>query len=314
MKNLNLISKKIKDYLKYVQTPLPELLVKADRIRRTHCGAALDICSIINAKSGRCSEDCKYCAQSAHHSTSVSVYPLLSSRELFEAALRAKADGAGRFGIVTSGNRLSAEELNLLSEVTRKIVTELGIEVCGSLGALTRQELSGLKAAGMTRYHHNIETSASFYSKIVSTHSFEDRIKTIEAAKAVAMEVCSGGILGLGESWEDRIEMALILKELEVDSVPVNILIPINGTPLDGIPLISREDVIRTLCIFRVILKSTIIKIAAGRETRLKDFQGMGFMAGANGMLIGGYLTTKGRSVEEDRDFIQEIRNLWSKE
>lgn len=314
MKNLNSFSKKTQAYLKYVKTPLPELLIKADRIRRTHCGATLDICSIINAKSGRCLEDCKYCAQSGHHAASVPVYPLLSNQELFDAAFKAKADGAVRFGIVTSGNRLSAAELDQLTVVIKKMVAELGIEVCGSLGALTREELSMLKEAGMTRYHHNIETSASFYPKIVTTHSFEDRIKTIEAAKSAGMQVCSGGILGLGESWEDRIEMALILKELEVDSVPVNILIPINGTPLSGIPLISREDVIRTLCIFRIILKGVIIKIAAGRETRLKDFQGLGFLAGANGMLIGGYLTTKGRSVEEDQDLIQEIRNLWAKD
>ena len=312
MKNSNRISKKINGYLKYIKSPLPELLVKADQIRRIHCGKTLDICSIINAKSGRCSEDCKYCAQSGHHSTSVAVYPLLSSQELFEAASKARADGALRFGIVTSGNRLSEAELNQLTAVIKKIIREAGISVCGSLGALTREELLRLKESGMTRYHHNIETSASFYPKIVSTHSFEDRLKTIAAAKSAGMEVCSGGIIGLGESWEDRIEMALILKELKVDSVPVNILIPFKGTPLFGIPLISREDVIRTLCIFRIILKDKIIRIAAGRETRLKDFQGLGFMAGANGMLIGGYLTTRGRSVEEDQDFIQEIRNLWA--
>ena len=314
MRKSNLSSKKIKDYLKYIKIPLPELLVKADRIRRTHCGSLLDVCSIINAKSGRCTEDCKYCAQSAHHSTSVPVYPLLSNQEIFDAALKARADGAGRFGIVTSGNRLSETELVQLIKVIRKIISEVDIKVCGSLGALTREELVRLKEAGMTRYHHNIETSTSFYPRIVSTHSFEDRLKTIAAAKSAGMEICSGGILGLGESWEDRIEMALILKELKVDSVPLNILIPLDGTPLSGIPLISREDVIRTLCIFRIILKNNIIKIASVRETRLKEFQGLGFMAGANGMLIGGYLTTRGRSVEEDMEFIQEVRNLWSKD
>ncbi len=300
--------------MKYVKTPLSLLLAKADRVRSLHCGKILDICSIINAKSGRCSEDCKYCAQSGHHSTSVAVYPLLSGQELLAAAFKAKADGARRLGIVTSGNRLSETELNQLTEVIKKMIRETGIEVCGSLGALTREELIKLKEAGMTRYHHNIETSARFYPKIVSTHSFEDRLKTIEASKSAGMEVCSGGIIGLGESWEDRIEMALILKKLKVDSVPVNILIPIEGTPLSGIPLISREDVIRTLCIFRIILKDKIIRIAAGRETRLKDFQGLGFMAGANGLLIGGYLTTRGRSAEEDQDFIREIRNLWARD
>ena len=314
MKNLTSVSGKTARYMKYIRLSLPELLVKADRVRRKFCGKDLDICSIINAKSGRCSEDCKYCAQSGHHSASVSVYPLLSREELFEAASKARAAGARRFGIVTSGNRLSAAELSQLSEVTGKIVSELGIQVCGSLGALTLEELKALKKAGMTRYHHNIETSARFYPRIVSTHAFEDRLKTIAAAKAAGMEVCSGGIIGLGESWEDRIEMALILKELRVDSVPVNILIPIQGTPLSGIALLSAEEVIRTLCLFRIILKDKTIRIAAGRETRLRDFQGMGFMAGANGMLIGGYLTTRGRSVEEDREFIREIQAFWAEE
>ncbi|PIQ86148.1 MAG: biotin synthase BioB [Candidatus Omnitrophica bacterium CG11_big_fil_rev_8_21_14_0_20_43_6] len=168
-----------------------------------------------------------------------------------------------------------------------------------------------LKTAGLSRYHHNLESSPGFFPKIVSTHTFEDRLNTIRAAKRAGLEVCSGGIIGLGETMEDRVQLALILKELKVDSVPLNILVPIAGTPLQDNPVLSCEEVIRTIAIFRIILKDKIIKIAAGRESILKDFQALGFMAGANGMLIGGYLTIKGRSVEEDQKLVTQVQKLW---
>ena len=168
-----------------------------------------------------------------------------------------------------------------------------------------------LKEAGLSRYHHNIETSANFYPKIISTHTFEERIDTIRAAKETGLEVCSGGIIGMGEDWQDRIDMAFSLKELDVDSVPINLLVPIKGTPLESIETISCNDAIKAICIFRIILKDKIIKIAAGRETILKDFQGLGFIAGANGMLIGGYLTIKGAGIEQDHELIKEIKRIW---
>ena len=298
-------------YASLIKLPLPELMLKADRLRRKYQPETLDLCTILNAKSGLCAEDCKFCAQSSRHKTEVPVYPLKPLEEIIEAAKTARENGAERFGIVTSGNKLTQQDLDTILQATRIITRELGIKVCGSLGALPEKDLIQLKSAGMHRYHHNIETSREYYKTIVGTHDFEERISTIRAAKKAGMEVCSGGIIGMGESWEDRIRMALILKKLKVDSVPVNILVPIPGTPMEKITPISSEDILKTLCLFRIILKDKVIKIAAGRESRLKDFQGMGFLSGANGMLIGGYLTTRGRSVEEDQAFLREVKTLW---
>jgi len=294
-----------------LEKPLPEIIAQANEARRKYIGTDLELCSIINAKSGLCTEDCKFCAQSSRHSCKVDVYPLRTKAEIVEAAESAAGIGAGKFGIVTSGNRPEKEELKVIAEAVSEINKRGKILSCASLGALSRDELSLLKEAGLFRYHHNIETSPRFYSQIVTTHNFKERIETIKAAKEVGLEVCSGGIIGMGESWEDRIDMANILKELNVDSVPINLLVPVKGTAMDKMEPISCKDAIRSICIFRIILKDKVIKIAAGRETVLKDFQGMGFMAGANGMLIGGYLTVRGRPVDVDRELIKEIRKLW---
>ena len=183
--------------------------------------------------------------------------------------------------------------------------------MCASLGKMDEEGFLLLKRAGLTRYHHNLETSPRFFQKIITTHTFREKVETIKAAKRCGLEVCSGGIIGLGEAMTDRVEMAFILKELDVDSVPINILVPIKGTPLEAQGFLSCNEAIRTIAIFRIILKDKIIKIAAGRESVLRDFQVLAFMAGANGMLIGGYLTIKGRSVEEDWKLIEEIKKLW---
>ena len=291
--------------------PLLELIAFADKIRRDSIGSKFELCNIINAKSGLCSEDCKFCAQSSRHSADIPIYPLKKKNQIVKAAQQAKEIGAGKFGIVTSGNRLKASELDIIAQAISEIKSKVGIEVCASLGALEKCELAILKEAGLSRYHHNIETSARFYPRIVSTHSFEGKINTIRAAKEAGLEVCSGGIIGMGESWQDRINMALLLKKLNVDSIPINLLVPIKGTSLESLNPISCIDAIRTICIFRIILKDKIIKIAAGRETILKDFQALGLMAGANGMLIGGYLTIKGRDVAEDQRLIEEVEKIW---
>ena len=295
-----------------LKTPLLELVSFANRIRKEAGQSGFELCNIINAKSGLCTEDCKFCAQSARYHTDISTYPLKNKNEIIEAAQQAKQIGAKKFGIVTSGNRLNDKELDIIVQTISQIKNTVGIDVCGSLGALKKSELTKLKEAGLCRYHHNIETSENFYPQIVSTHSFEQKVNTIKAAKEVGLEVCSGGIIGMGESWQDRIDMALLLKQLNVDSVPVNLLVPVKGTPFESLEPISCLDAVRTICIFRIILKDKIIKIAAGRESILKDFQSLGFMAGANGMLIGGYLTVKGRGLDEDRKLVKEIEKLWN--
>jgi biotin synthase len=296
-----------------LNTPLKELVAQADEVRRKFMGNKLDLCNILNARSGLCSEDCKFCAQSARHHANVPTYPLKGKKEIVEAAKRAQNIGAERFGIVTSGNRLTSKELSMVAQAISEIKDKVSIIVCASLGALEKSQLQFLKDAGLSRYHHNIETSRRFYPRIVSTHSFDERINTINSAKQVGLEVCSGGIIGMGETWQDRIDMAYTLKDLNVDSVPLNILIPIKGTPLESSTPLSADDVLRTICIFRIILKNKTIKVAAGREATFKDSQLNAFIAGANGMLIGGYLTVKGANLDADYALIEEIKRVWTK-
>ena len=219
--------------------------------------------------------------------------------------------GAERFDIVTSGNRLSSDEIKRIADAIAEIKSRVGIKICASLGRLDEEEVVLLKNAGLGRYHHNIETSPGYFSAITTTHTFEDRVATIKMAKTAGLEVCSGGIIGLGESWNDRMDMALALKSLDVTSVPINILVSIRGTPLENRAVLSPIDAIKTIALFRIILRDKIIKVAAGRESVLKDFQAMAFMAGANGMLIGGYLTIRGRSIHEDMLLVEEIEKAW---
>ena len=308
----SMILETTKDLQGLLKMPLEALMTQANAIRQQSQGDHLQLCSILNAKSGRCSEDCKFCAQSAHHCTEIDVYALKSKEAIVQAALDAAEIGSSRFGIVTSGNLLTDEEVDTLAEAMEEIHHHSSIRICGSLGALGTEALSRLAQAGMTRYHHNIETSRRYYAEIVTTHDFEQRVQTVRAAQAVGLEVCSGGIIGLGETWEDRWDMARTLAELDVDSVPVNILSPIPGTPLANMEPITPEDVIRTLCLFRLILPTATLKIAAGREAVLQDKQLQGFLAGANGMIIGGYLTIKGDDLARDFDLIKQIQQAWT--
>jgi len=298
------------DYL--LGLPTTELLARANCVRRESVGSDLQLCSILSARSGLCSEDCQFCAQSSRHKSEVDVYPLKPKQEIVAAAQEALRMGAERFGIVTSGNQLSSAEVDTIACATAEITGSLGIGVCGSLGALTKDQLLTLKQAGMTRFHHNIETSRSFYQEIVSTHSYDQRLGTIRSAKDVGMEVCSGGIIGMGETWADRWEMAVTLRDLDVDSVPINILTPIAGTPLESIAPITEDEVVRTICLFRLVLEDKVIKIAAGRERTLGSDQVKGFQAGANGMIIGGYLTIQGDSLKKDYALIEEIKRAWT--
>jgi biotin synthase len=302
------------DSTTFVNTALEELIARANEVRRQFLGDKLELCSILNARCGLCPEDCRFCAQSSRHRADITTYPLKGKKEIVEAARRARGIGTEKFGIVTSGNRLTGRELDTVVQAAAEIKDKVGITVCASLGALEESQLKLLKDAGLSRYHHNIETSRRFYPYIVSTHTFDERIDTIKSAKQAGLEVCSGGIIGMGEAWQDRIDMACTLRDLGVDSVPINILIPIKGTPLESVIPLSADDAIRTICIFRIILKDKTIKIAAGREATLKDSQIKAFMAGANGMLIGGYLTRltiQGVSIDADYALIEEIKRVW---
>lgn len=292
--------------------PLADLAAMADKIRREHTGDALETCTIINAKSGQCGEDCKFCAQSVHYKTEAPVYGLMSKREIVESALMARDAGSSRFSIVTSGRRLGADDVARVAEAAAEIRHRADIGVCVSLGSLNTDMMCLLKDAGVSRYHHNIETSREFFPAIVSSHTFDERIATIKRAVEAGLSICSGGIIGMGESRADRVSMALTLKELDVDSVPINILMPIDGTSLAGTAPISVGEVLRTIAIFRIALPDKMIRLAAGRESHLKDFQGMAFMSGLSGMMIGGYLTKRGRPVEEDKKLVEEVRRAWT--
>lgn len=292
---------------------LMELFTVANKVREKYCGNEIHYCTITNARSGKCSEDCKFCAQSAHYNTNIKEYGLKKNKILLEEYREAQNLGSENFGIVTSGRSIKkgSSEFEQIKSFLEN--TDDNCKPCASIGLLTEEEAKELKENGLIRYHNNLQTSVDKYSELVATtHSIEDRMESIKNAKKVGLKVCSGGIIGMGESYEDRVEMAFKLKELDVDSIPINILNPIKNTPHGDREILTVDEILKTIAIFRLILKDKGIKIAAGRETILKDFMGLAFMAGANGMLVGGYLTVKGRSVEEDYRFIENLKLLWS--
>lgn len=293
--------------------PLAELMAMARQTKLKERGKRFSLCSIINAKSGRCGEDCRFCAQSAHYKTASPVYPLKSCDEIIAAAREAKEIGAGHFSIVTSGRGTNSEETEILARIIEQIGKQTDINICASLGIMSAVNLKRLREAGLVRYHHNLETSKEFFPNVVSTHSFSERLETIAAAQEAGLEVCAGGIVGLGESEDDRISMALTLRECGVDSIPLNILIPLPGTPMaDNRPL-AVVDILRTIALYRLIMPSVALRLAAGRaEPFMRDFLSSAFLAGADAMMIGGYLTQGCRPPTEDRRFVADMQELWS--
>ncbi|HUI45768.1 MAG TPA: biotin synthase BioB [Nitrospirota bacterium] len=284
-----------------------DLFAAAGRIREHFRGSSVDICSIVNAKSGACSEDCAYCAQSARYATAAPVYPLISKEDIAKAAQSAKKNGARRFCIVTSGRGIdSREDLEKIAQGVR-LVRELDLSPCATLGTLTRDQLSFLKDAGLDRYHHNIETSRNYFSRICTTHTFEERLEVLGRARSLRLSACSGGILGMGETMEDRIQMAFTLRELDVDSVPINFLMPIAGTPLAKTSAISPLEALQSIALFRLILPNKEIRVCAGRGTALRRLHPLIFTAGADGFMIGNYLTTSGLDPIEDLAMIRDL-------
>jgi biotin synthase len=283
------------------------LFAAAARVREQFRGSAVDICSIVNAKSGACTEDCSYCAQSVYHATGAQVYPLISVESIAEAAESAKKNGAKRFCIVTSGRGIDTEAD--LKAIARGIgrVREIGMSPCATLGTLSLDQLAYLKDAGLDRYHHNIETSKNYFPRICSTHTFEDRIEVLDRAKTLGLSACSGGILGLGETMDDRIDMAFNLRDIGVDSVPINFLMPIAGTPLEHVSPIQPLEALQSLSLFRLILPDKEIRVCGGRGTALRTLHPMIFAAGADGFMIGNYLTRSGLDPGEDIKMISDL-------
>lgn len=284
-----------------------ELLAYAGRIRRRFKNSDVFTCVILNAKSGQCSQDCAFCAQSAFHKTGIAIYPLLSIEKLIENALMAQENGATNFSMVTSGHMLSGKEIDRISHAAEKIRQKTDLTVCASLGELTAAMAKQLKQSGVTNYHHNLETARSYFNEICTTHDYEEDIHTIKEAASAGLRICSGGILGLGESWEQRIELSSTLRDLDVDSIPINFLNPIPGTKLENRPLVKPMDALKSIAIFRMMNPEKDIPICGGREVTLKDLQSWVFMAGANGLMIGNYLTTKGRSIDMDMEMIGSL-------
>lgn len=277
----------------------------ADEIRRTACGGGFDLCSIINGKSGKCPEDCKFCAQSIHYKTKTEFYELLDAEAILAAARKNSTYGVRRFSIVTSGKRLTDTEIEQLCGTYWKIKKECGLSLCASHGLLTQKQFEMLQQAGVSRYHNNLETSRTYFPRICTTHSYDDKVATIRAAQAAGLTVCSGGIIGMGESMRDRIEMALTLRELGIRSVPLNILNPVEGTPLDGNPVLSGEEAERTAAVFRFLLPQAQIRLAGGR-IHLKDRGARMLHSGVNAAITGDMLTTAGITMESDRQMIRE--------
>ncbi len=283
------------------------VLAAACEIREQHKGNRVSLCAIINAKSGRCPENCSFCAQSAHHATEAPVYPLVSSKEMIGAAKEALDEGAHMFGIVTSGTEIDdpAEWQAILEAVSG--IAASGMKACASLGMLDTPHADALRNAGLYRYHHNLETSRSFFHRICSTHDYEEDIQSVAIAKKAGLSTCSGGIIGLGEQMEHRIELALTLKELDVDSVPLNILNPIQGTPLAGAAPLHPLEILLSIALFRFILPDKDIKLCGGKEKNLRQLLPLSLIAGCNSLMTGNYLTTTGRDTRLDIEMIRDL-------
>ncbi|WP_010239890.1 biotin synthase BioB [Clostridium arbusti] len=282
------------------------LITTADRIRDKFNGKVVDICSIMNAKSGKCTEDCKYCAQSGHYKTNVEEYGLVNEKEAVELAKENERCGVNRFSLVTSGRALTGEEFEKAVKIYDALRDEVKMDLCASLGIITEEQLEKLKNVGITMYHHNLETSRDYYKDICTTHSYDERIDTIKAAKEAGLRVCSGGIIGMGETMEDRIKMAMDLQKLEVQSIPVNVLNPVKGTPLENAKRLTDEEILRTIAVFRFINPKSQIRLAGGRKLIAKDGQDC-LRAGANATISGNYLTTVGNKIVDDIKMIKDV-------
>lgn len=289
-----------------LKVPLENLSLAADEIRKHFCGDKFDMCTIINGKSGRCSEDCKYCAQSAYYKTAVKTYPLLNTNLILQEAQYNYAKGVDRYAVVTSGKKLSDEEVEKLAKSLQEVKHKCGIKLCVSGGLLNEEQFKKLNGIGVERIHNNLETSREHFPDVCTTHTFDEKIEAIKAAQRAGMTVCSGGIIGIGETMEDRIDMALELRELEVDSVPINRLNPIPGTPFEHNEPITDDEMRRIVAIYRFILPTLFIRLAGGRGL-FADKGRACLQSGANAVISGDMLTTSGISIDTDIKMIRDL-------
>ncbi len=287
----------------FIDCELDALLEGADKIREYFCGDKVDLCTIINGRSGRCGEDCKYCAQSAHNHTNCEVYDFLPKEKILAEALANEKEGVDRFAIVTAGRSLSGEDFEKAIDAYETMHKECKLDLCASLGFLTKEQFHRLHEAGVTSYHDNIETSRRNFPNICTTHTYDEKVATIKTAQEEGFCVCSGGIIGMGETWEDRLDMAVSLAELGIMSIPINALMPIPGTPLENLEQLSENDILRTIAFFRYINPEANVRLAAGRALITNDGEAA-FSGGASATITGNMLTTSGSTIESDKKLL----------
>ncbi len=283
------------------------LMAAASEIRRHFKGDTVGLCGIVNAKSGRCPENCAFCAQSSHYATEAETYPLKKTPEIVAAAERARRAGAEMFGVVTSGKRIATVREWAAIQKAVGGIHDLGLKACASLGLLNTGQARDLKEAGLFRYHHNLETSRSFFPQICTTHDYEEDVESIRTAKRAGLSVCAGGLIGLGEGITHRIELALTLRELDVDSVPINILHPVKGTPLGGCRPLPPLEILVSIAVFRFLLPERDLRLCGGKERNLRQLLPMALVAGCNALMTGNYLTTSGRESSLDHEMIADL-------
>jgi biotin synthase len=291
--------------LKAEPADLPEIMACASAMRQRYFGNRIHMCSIVNAKSGACSEDCVFCAQSVRHKAKLDIYGLYSGKRIIKSMEDAACHPIDHFGIVTSGAALNKDGVERICDAIKRRRNP-DVAWCASLGALDEDAFRALKKAGLKRFHHNVETARSFFPKVCSTHTFDSRLKTLRLVRKAGLEVCSGGILGMGESLKQRVEFAAILAKEHVDSIPLNFLVPIAGTKLAKRKTMSPLDILKTIAMFRMMNPQAEIKVCAGR-VHLRDLQSMIFLAGATGMMIGDLLTIAGRDVARDLQMLKDL-------
>ena len=294
------------DLERRIATSLLDLMATA-RLAASGGRARAFTCGIVNAKSGRCQENCRFCAQSVHHRTAAPVYPLLGDDDLLRHAERCAAAGLRYCGLVMSGAAPTPEEFDRLCAAAGRIVPRVPIRLCASLGLLDREQAVRLRQAGFSSYHHNLETAPSYYAEACPSHDFRERAETIRNARAAGLRVCSGGLFGMGESWEQRLELSRVLADLEVDSIPVNFLNAIPGTPMEAVPPLPPGEALGIVAVLRLMHPDRDIVVCGGRARTLGRFETLLFPAGANGLMVGDYLTTGGGPLAQDMEMLDVL-------